>query len=393
MASTKHSAEGQALGYVHQVGWGLLELVRPGGPDDYELRLETVDDVSWHDAAGDPLRALQIKHHRGGGTLTDAGPDLWRTVGVWLDDPVLLDPAGPSLILTTTQNVAEDSALSLLGADNRGPQDARELLDRVAASSENRATHSARRGWLRLPEAVRSGVCERVTVLWEQGTAEQLASLLKAELRLALPHGREDRFVDLLLGWWWRVAVDLLRGARSGVTRVHVHLYLDDLREQFSARSLPLTVGYDMVPPTVDAERGRTFARQLDWIGASEQLLVFAVRDYYRAYAQMQDWVENHMVELAELQDYERRLVEEWTLQFEFMRQRLGPSATEDDMREVGMRLYQLVMEQSPALLRPGLTDPFYARGTHHRLADDESVGWHPQFRDRLERLLGGHVA
>lgn len=393
MAPTKHAAAGQALGYVYQVGCGLLELVRPGN-EDHELRLETVDDVSWHDVAGDPLQTLQIKHHQGeDGTLTDASPDLWRTVSVWLDDPILLTPGGPELVLATTQTVQDGSALSLLGTDDRRPLRARELLDQTATESRNKTTQTARSRWLDLSEPLRSGICDRVTVIWEQGTADDLASRVRDAASLALPPGREDIFVQMLLGWWWQVGVDMLRGARRGISRVDVRLHFDSLREQFTSRNLPITVGHDMVPATVEGDRNRTFAKQLDWIDAGEQLLLLAVRDYYRAYAQMQDWVDNHLLDLAELAAYEQRLVDEWTMQYEFMRAELGASATDDQMRAAGMRLYRFVMNQSPALLRPGLTDPFYARGTHHRLADQRTVGWHPEFRDRLERLLGGHVA
>jgi len=393
VASNKHAAAGQALGYVYQVGCGLLELVKAGN-EDHELRLETVDDVSWHDAAGDPLQTLQIKHHQGaGGTLTDASPDLWRTVSVWLDDPILLTPAGPELVLATTQTVQAGSALALLGTDGRKPQDACALLDQAASESGNQSTQATRSRWLGLSQTLRSGICDRVTAIWEQGTADDLASLIKSAASLALPPGREDVFVQMLLGWWWQVAVDMLRGGRRGVSRVDVRLHFDFLREQFTSRTLPITVGHDMIPASTAGDRDRTFAKQLDWIGAGEQLLLLAVRDYYRAYAQMQDWVDNHLVDLAELTDYEQRLVHEWTMQYEFMRADLGESATDEQMRAAGMRLYRLVMDQSPALLRPGLTDPFYARGTHHRLADETTVGWHPDFRDRLELLLGGHVA
>jgi hypothetical protein len=393
VAANQHSAPSQALGYVYQVGWGLLELAKPG-PEDFELRLESLDDVSWHDARGNPLEALQIKHHMDTpGTLSDMSVDLWRTVQVWLDNPVLREPDGPALFLVTTQAVPGAGALARLGPDGRSVDEALELLDAAARDSTNQATATTRASWLRQTVAVRAGLVTRLTVVSRQASAQELAQEVRRALTLTLPVGREEPFVEALLGWWWRVGVDMLSGTRGGVTRVNLRLHLDDLHEQFSSHSLPITVGLEGLPDSVDSHRSRIFARQLEWVEAGDALLLLAIRDYYRAYSQMQAWVEKNMIGFAELQGYEQRIVEEWTMQFELMRQALGTDASEKAMRDAGMRLYAVAMNQSPTHLRAGLTDPFYARGTHHRLADVGTVGWHPDFAQRLEDLIGGRVA
>lgn len=393
MPTTDHSAAAQALGYVYQVGWGLLALAKTG-PEDFELRLEDVDDVSWHDAAGQPLQALQVKHHGGStSSLTDRSVDLWRTVAVWLDDPRLRDPAGPALYLVTTQSVPADGAMARLGPNSRSVTEALELLDAAAREPGNKATAATRSAWLRQPGPVRDGIVGRVVILARQAPASELTEELRTVLAMALPVAGEQAFLDLLLGWWWRVSVQMLNGDLPGVTRLQLRLELADLHDRFSARALPVTVGEDGLPGTPDGDRHRVFAQQLDWIEAGENLLLLAVRDYYRAYAQQQVWVEQHMVGLDELTAYEDRVVREWTVQFELMRMRLGEGADPDALLRAGRDLYAVALNQSPGLLRPGLTDPFYARGTHHRLADEGTVGWHPEFQERLKALLDSRVA
>jgi len=388
VAADQHTAAGQALGYVYQVGRALLELARPG-PEDQELRLESIDDVSWHDAAGNPLQALQVKHHLGvGGTLGDMSADLWRTIQVWLDNPALQQPDGPSLYLITTQSVTDTSALARLGTQDRDPGSALHLLNAAASESTNKSTARARTAWLSQPLATRTGIVSRITAVWRQATAQELTAELRQVLDVGLPVGQEDSFLELLLGWWWRVSVDLLAGARTGVTRLHLRLKLDDLRDQFSSRNLPMTVGADGLPDSLEGHRDRIFAHQLDWVEAGDDLLLIAVRDYYRAYSQSQDWVENNMIELAELAAYEQRVIDEWKMQFALIRRSLGSSPTEEDLKDAGMRLYSVAMNQPASMLRPGLTDPFFARGTHHSLADAGTVGWHPDFAQRLEALL-----
>jgi hypothetical protein len=281
----------------------------------------------------------------------------------------------------------------VLAPTGRSEATALDLLNAVAAEPGNQATRTTRTAWLALPETDRAGLLARVTVLARQATARELATELREVLMMALPRAGAEAFLDVLLGWWWRVSVRMLSGEIRGVTRVELRLVIADLQERFSTRSLPMTVGYDGLPTSADDDRDRVFAHQLMWIEAGENLLFMAVQDYYRTYAQQQVWVEQHMVGLDELHDYEQRLVREWDVQYELMRLGLGDGASATAMRDAGLRLYALALNQPPGLLRPGLTDPFYARGTHHRLADEGHVGWHPEFRRRLEALLEGRVA
>lgn len=391
-AGGTHNAPGQALGYVYQVGWGLLELVRPGA-EDQELRLESVDDVSWHDVSGDPLVALQVKHHLGQGNLSDASPDLWRTIKVWLDDPGLREPNGPQLVLVTTQAISAGSALSLLGLGARDEERARIILDETARQSSNLGTSTARQAWLAQSQTLRQGILSRLRVSSSQASADELKQQLIDAMKMMLPVGQEDLFTETFLGWWWTVAVDMLAQRRKGVRRLDLRLRLDDLRTQFSLRDLPTTVSYGNLPESITAYQDRLFIGQLELIGAGEQMLLLAVRDYYKAYTQMQIWLENKLTDVCELEEYEARLVHEWQMQFELKKMTLGENASEAEYRRVGLDLLSAVMNLSPSLLRADFRDPYFSRGTSHRLADAGMVGWHPEFRDRLSHLLEGYVA
>jgi len=113
-----HDASASALGYLHQVLWGLVELLRTGPTrPDHGLMLEEHDDVSWA-AKGEPTELLQLKHHTGSaGNLSDKSVDLWKSIKVWLDDPRFIAVDGPTLCLITTADAPEGSAASKLRAD------------------------------------------------------------------------------------------------------------------------------------------------------------------------------------------------------------------------------------------------------------------------------------
>jgi hypothetical protein len=363
------------------------------GNEADELCLETLDDVSWADSDGNALAALQLKHHSGDRlALTDKSVDVWRSIKVWLDGSTLREPDGPKLVLVTTQSVSPDGGLALLGPDHRDEKRALALLDQAARESDNQATAQARREWLDESQTVREGVVRRAVVLCDQATVEQLAVEIQQKLTFSLPVGLESQFVGALLGWWWSVAVQLLQGTRRAIRRIDLRMKMDDLREQASSRSLPVEWG-DPIVSSADGYGERLFVKQIELIGGTDRLFLIAVRDYLRAYAHLQYWVENNFAELSELRLYEERLVREWEIQHELLKMRLTPNATEEELIAEGLRVFEIAMNAAPNALRSGFTDPFYPRGTHHRLADGLQVGWHPEFRARLASLLVGRVA
>lgn len=89
-SSSRFSAAGPALGYLAQVDYALLAaLERMDSEDDFALSLETLDDIVFHNAeTDDPTEKLQSKHTIDSSrTLSDASPDLWKTLHNWLVEP------------------------------------------------------------------------------------------------------------------------------------------------------------------------------------------------------------------------------------------------------------------------------------------------------------------
>jgi hypothetical protein len=113
MVQGSHDAAPNAVGYQHQTWWALVELLR-AGPErpDSAISVELYDDIAWA-KAGTPTELLQVKHHRESGrALTDRAKDVWKTLQVWMDTANPGDAEGPRLVLVTTQQAADGSAVS-----------------------------------------------------------------------------------------------------------------------------------------------------------------------------------------------------------------------------------------------------------------------------------------
>lgn len=395
MTSNAHGAAAPALGYLYQSQWPLVEIVRRSADrPDFEMALEMYDDVSW-ELDGTPQELLQLKHHLNSiRSLGDMDEDLWRTIAVWMDAHDPGDADGPALTLVTTQSAGAGTACEALRPSSQDPVEALRLLENAARDSASLSTAHARARFLGLSEAHRTIFVRRIQVLDNADQIQDLDRELRKKLRLVLPHGHEDVFLELLWAWWYRVAVGLLRRDATTISALDVAEKISDLRDQFTADNLPTLVGREDFDPATEGEyTGRVFVQQLHWISLSNPLLQKAIVDYFRAYTQSARWVEDHLVGLEELDAFEDNLRDEWERAFEFMRLRLPDDADADRLVSEGQTLFRAVTEQTQIRVRDRYSEAFFTRGKYHELADKREVGWHPEFEARLKDILLGEAS
>jgi hypothetical protein len=109
--TSKFSAPEQALGYLYQLRYALLEILRM--PEETICYIERDDDVDFSDPEEGRILA-SLKHKTSGDTLTDLSPDFWKSVRIWLTD-YLKDPDSTTpakYFLITTGQVQTGSLLA-----------------------------------------------------------------------------------------------------------------------------------------------------------------------------------------------------------------------------------------------------------------------------------------
>jgi len=385
-----HSASAAALGYLYQAKSAMLELIRGSAiRPDAELSLEIFDDVAW-EMEGTPLELLQLKHHAASSrSLTDKSDDLWRTISVWLDSGDPLNPNGPLLSLITTQSAADGSACSLLrpgaGIDIEGAVLA---LRAAAAESDSTTTKAVRERFLQMTRADQGIFIGRIRVLDNAPKIDDVDALIRTELRLAIPVGRDRPFMERLWGWWYERVIEMLRHEKKSVSLLGLRIFLTDLQSEFIEDNLPTFDDLQLNASDVGEYQDYTFVHQLRWISSAEAILRRAILDYYKAYAHTVKWLEEDLVGIEELQRFEVRLKEEWDLAYAFTLQKLPEGATETEKQAVGRDLLEATLARFDLRVRDRYGDPFFMRGKHHQLADEGSIGWHPEFRAKIDELL-----
>lgn len=406
MASGVHSAAASAAGYLYQVRWALLNLLREGRTrPEQVISLEMHDDVAWEDEQGTATELLQTKlHARATAGLGDKDTDIWKTLLIWLKRDDATDPNGPELALVTTSTAQPGTAAYALRPDP-GARDVRaavDLLTKAAEDSQATATQAGRDLFLALTNAEKIAFLARVRVLDTSLALEDLDAGVCEELQWALPPAEQaqDRFLAELWRWWDGMTIGMLRGHRAGVAVSQLRTFIQELRDQYGPDSLRTTIRReDVTDEDVERHSVGRFVDQMIAVRYSRPNMRLAVIDYYRAVSQETQWLDDNLIGLDELRTFEDNLRDEWERAFNDMLDDLSggtgeyePDAVDEDAkRQAGKDLLRVLLESTKVTIRKHYDDPFFARGKRHELAQrepDVGIGWHPDFADRLEELV-----
>ncbi|WP_223838680.1 ABC-three component system protein [Saccharopolyspora pogona] len=393
--SVSHDASASALGYLFQAQWGLYELLR-GAEErpDGAISLELHDDVAWEEGAL-AVDLLQTKFHpRSTRSLGDKDDDVWRTVRSWMDTHAPGDADGPWLTLVTTQRAREGSAMAALRCDMRSPDVALALLEEAARASTSETSRAVRQRFLDLSPADRGVFVRRMRVIDCVPAIEGLDIAVRRKLLFSLPSGDgpQTALMRQLWAWWYEQAVAMLQKKITSVSVEQVRRQIEYLRDDYTADRLPTLVSREDWHAA--REQGFSydeacFVHQLRWVGVSQIQLDKAIMDYYRAFTQAVLWVDDDLVAIGELERYQENLVDEWERAFDWMVEDLPPGATDAEREREGRKLLRTTLDRATVKVRERYDEVFFHRGTHHCLADQGLIGWHPEFLERVRQLTG----
>jgi|GEM_PF-103149 len=381
------------IGYLFQCRYALLEsLRRLRKSEDFMVSIETLDDVVF-EAEGEPPELLQTKHHLNRSTdLNDFSKDLWKTIRIWAEG-ILNEtiPEGSTFFLITTAQATQGSAAHYLKVDDesRNVEKAIERLEAVAESSTNIENMKGFVAFRSLNPDQKIKLVSSAFVIDGASSIIDLDAGLKESIFPAVDKEFISSFLQRLEGWWLQRAIRHL-AKRDSEPILSEELYgeIMSMREQFKQENLP--IDDDIFAAIVDESsyQGHVFVHLLLLIEIGNSRIFHAIRNYFRAFEQRSRWVREDLLLVGELSFYEDRLIEEWDLMFQIMREDLGDKATDEAMKAAARTLYKWVETHEHRSIRQGVTEPSIARGTYHMLADERRVGWHPEFVDRLKHCL-----
>lgn len=392
--TNRFSAAGPAIGYLAQVEYALLIALRRMDSDvELRLSIETADDITF-EAEGQPEELWQTKHHIDRrGSLGDASPDIWKTLNNWIESTKEM---GAGFLLTTA-TAEVDSAARFLRA-GRGPEDlliARKKLDAVARSGGNRASARYYAKYQSLSDDERLQLLSKVTILDGASDASRITDDLIASVRLATVPERRRPLVERLRGWWHERALNHLTSVAKGevdwIDLTEIESQLLYIAQTLRDDNLPLDYGAEPEPTQQEVdEDDRVFVEQLKLILLNHDRIRHAVYDHNRAFLQRSRWQREQLLKIDELEDYDRRLLEEWRRVFTPLGEPsdLEDASDADAKRRHARELYGELQKQALPEIRSEVRSGYLPHGSLHILSDRLQIGWHPEWIDLLKHRL-----
>lgn len=392
MIQTDFSAKEPALGYYYQIRYSLYLLLKNRDNDEIELSLEQLDDIVLEDVNSTNL--IQTKLHiKSVANLTNASPDLWKTIRVW-SEAILnkqVDPAKTLFTLVTTAKTSESEITYQLCKpeiirDNEHILKTLEETSKISKSSTNEKAYAA---FNMLKKAQKKALIEHIQILDASLDIEQVKQKTLNELKLSTTPDKLIPFYERLEGWWFQKCILNLLHDAPNITFRELQGKIDDIRDQFRTDNLPIDFIEKIQVEDQEAEEDkRIFVQQLRLISLGNALIKHAISDYYRAFEQRSKWIREELMNPDEEKRYEAELVDYWEPKFASMRDDMTESGdiTEEQCVQMGKSFYtNFYINTCPQKhIRPRVTNEFLARGSSHILADKKTIGWHPYYSERL---------
>jgi len=390
---SQYSAAEQGLGYIYQARFALMKILAL--PEDSSLLLEKEDDVDFDDASGRKSLA-SLKHKAVGDTVTDLSTDFWKSVRIWLVHYTANGRIGSDarFILFTTATVSEDSVLANFKVDAiDGEARALAVADPLA-KSKGQLVSAVRDELANLTSNELNDFYSRITIADGALRITEIPdTIINQHLRTIRRESRPFLF-ERLEGWWMDQAIRLLAGERTmPITGYEVSDKLSAMAEEYRSDSLPITFRQRMPDDINVANDPRMFVEQLRALELSTARLQNAIIDYYRAFEQRSSWARENLLVSNEIEEYEDRLIDEWTRYKEAVFENITDNSEDAVCLAAGRELYRWAeLETNSLRIRERVTEPYVVRGTFHILANarpNPHIHWHPRFLEQLVRILG----
>ena len=384
----KYSATDTALGYLYQFEMALnLLLDRPGT----QVSIETLDDVVFEDN-GNTHEIIQLKHHINiKKSISNSSVDLWKTLNIWIDGMKELEGNDLSRIMMTTEISSKNSIAHSLNPDEnqRDISRAIKLLDNVSSTSKNKSNKKSYAKFQKLDPLQKQTLVESIEILDKSPTITQTRKLVINKIRILSRPEKLKPFFERVWGLWVNLLSDrLYTKSKEPISYDEVNAQIQNIRDEFTQDNLPIDF-LEREPDLtqISGYRDSIFVKQLDWIGANDSVIQYAIIEYWKAYNQRVRWVKDELLFDQDLIQYEKRLFDAWRKEFAKMERRLDSNKSPTRQSDEGWTLYE-ILDKTPICIRNRCTEPYVSQGSFHMLADQMRMGWHPDFKNRLKTLL-----
>lgn len=400
MPLKKFNATDSYLGYIFQGLYALIVLLE--ADDDHCVSIETDDDVVLQ---GDEPTLYQLKHSLSSPPpLSEKSDALWKTIRIWSS---LENLQNFKFILVTCAPIKERSFLNDLSSFEgerskaliKLESEARDVLQKVKEARE-RNDHDEPckirlkgcKAFLNLSASHRKHLVDNLLIRPSSFNISEIDAQICLRLKNVVRPEKRKFMTEKLIEWWDGLVVrSLLKKRLRQICKLELQNKISELIQEFSERSLPDFYSQKK-PASLDSERGGMMERQIELVDGGEERIKRAAIARWRARNQRFKWLDYDVSLSDTLGNYDKTLIEAWQGHHEPMKHDYK-NDSETAKQEVGRKLLDWTHHKASIEIpapRPEWSQPFYTQGMFQQLAEELTVGWHPEFYERLSKTLDG---
>jgi hypothetical protein len=400
-SSDQYSASEQGLGYIYQPRFALLRLLQL--PESTSVLIEKDDDLDFIDNNG--VKTLASLKHKGvGDRLTDLSTDFWKSVRIWLAryNRDGRSEANIRFFLFSTGTVSNTSFLRHFLVEPPKEEEEPTALSQLAtdalAKTKSELIGAIATEFQELNKNEQEDFLSRIVIFDGSPRIADVPAIIKDQHMRSVRRENRDAIFERLEGWWNDTIVNLLVGKRTEpIFGYEISDKLSAFSEEYQSDNLPITFRGKEPSGGVDGENDpRLFVVQLREIGIASNRIRNAILDYYRAFEQRSVWARENLLVSGEIEEYEDRLVDEWSRYRDVVFEELDEESADAVLLDAGKALYRWMDLESGNIsalrIRERVTEPYVVRGGFHILANTKPIPrvyWHPRFLSSVGELLG----
>ncbi|BCL83658.1 hypothetical protein ccbrp13_61230 [Ktedonobacteria bacterium brp13] len=392
-ALQRHTAAPQLAGYLYQIQCALIQLFDL--QEGEVLGIEVVDDLSI-ESEGEIKTLGQYKYHipTKQVKLRDTSHEFWNTLGTWasaISDKSLNLPTVQNFILFT-RAIPDPSSLveSLTSNENR---DIDSLINRLLAipKSKDKKLLKAFEYVHALNRSDLASLIGKVTIKAFQPNLQETIDQLHSKVRKVgfHDHSIEDATLNFC-GWiWFKVISGLEEEGGVKISEEDFHNFQCQIRDNYiNGKLYPRFANLDVSEIEILQQHERTYIDQLNIVGATEEIKLESIVNYFRAMTERSTWLEKGELLPNDLILFDQELYSKWKNHYEDMCDDLGEEITNytenEKLKRAGMKHFRKIQDISISI-RAEWFYSYLTKGSYHALADAQKVGWHPCFRQLLK--------
>ncbi|GHT17658.1 hypothetical protein FACS1894189_3980 [Planctomycetales bacterium] len=207
--------------------------------------------------------------------------------------------------------------------------------------------------------------------------------------KMLIPEHGIEYLLESITGWLQKTIMErIAKDVPAIISKEELKKHISPLLESIRKKEL---IDYAISKMPTPQEQVRivgespTYVRQLEIIELTQDDILEAVSDYFRADTNRQEWIERGIIDEDAMKDFEKRLCD-----FHHNHNKhislTNKDLTEEERGQLLLADCQNRQEQIANNSPPART----IHGTYHVLSDEEKLGWHSHWREILQKHNGG---